>query len=104
MRQCYRCARKLPAGGWRRMVAKRFKRVGEGLSEEQMLREDVVLQVEAGQLAQKFNKAVPAGAKKVDFMHCYVVELRPAGIFSRSAPAALPDRSLPGRSATARHC
>eukprot|EP01052_Picozoa_sp_SAG31_P053109 SAG31_NODE_13453_length_868_cov_1.210663_1_plen_146_part_10 len=65
------------------MVAKRYRTVADGMNEHEMLRADVTLQMEAKRLAKQYNRVVPPGAKKVDFMHCYLVELK-CGFFSRA--------------------
>lgn len=95
MRQCFRCLLQLPSGEWRRMVAKQYKHLAEADSEEEdvsqsiaRLQEDVRMQTGAKEWAQRYNARSPAGAKRVDFLQSFLLEVKVATGIGRSTKKA----------------
>lgn len=83
MRHCFRCLLQLPSGEWRRMVAKQYKHAEEAASVDEditlstaRLEEDVRMQTGAKAWAQHYNLCSPLGAKRVDFLQSFLLEVK----------------------------
>lgn len=84
MRHCFRCLLQLPSGEWRRMVAKQYKQAGGTDGEDDdiaqssaaRLEEDVRMQTGAKEWAHRYNERSPRGAKRVDFLQSFLLEVK----------------------------
>ena len=91
MRLCFRCLLQLPSGVWRRMVAKQYLEAPggdetpegalDGAAREcdaeasRRLEEDARMQSGAKAYAQQYNECAPRGAKRIDFLQSFLLEI-----------------------------